>query len=179
MIFRRLRSWFRRFLPEKEKPLVEATPEYKQPNTAGVRGKNPLNLKGGSKWIGRIGQDSRGHIIFKDEIYGTRAAIINLRSYWVKHRLRTVRQIINRWAPPTDTIGSIPGNPKNNPSAYAAFVSKKSGLPVDGEIALFNNQGGVHDPDQLFRLIDAMATYENGHKYRFDKRWFDEAVKLV
>jgi hypothetical protein len=173
------RRWFQQFLRRFSRETPRETAGHVQPDVAGVRNKNPLNVKGGVRWKGKVGQDARGHAKFESEAWGTRAAIINLRSYWTKHRLRSVIGILQRWAPVTDTIGSIEGNPANQPHAYADFVAKRSGLPRNSSLSLFDSYGRVQNPDQLYRLVEAMSVYENGHGYRFDRKWFDAALELV
>jgi hypothetical protein len=130
----------------------------------GIRHKNPLCLKTRARnpWPGQTGKDSRGHAIFDDAMYGFAAGASLLWTYQHTHKLQTLRQIFNRWAPPDDTVGSLPGNPANQPNVYASFVAKKCGVSDTAPLALFLHSGGVLAKDLLLRLILAMAHYECG-----------------
>src|SRR5688500_10842783 len=99
----------------------------------GIKNKNYLNVKNGrSPWIDAGGKksktDSRGHAVFTDPAYGVRAGIMLLRTYFFTHNLRTIAEILARWAPATDTIGSVPGGPKNSPLEYSTFVAGRMGI---------------------------------------------------
>lgn len=135
----------------------------KQP--AGIRNRNPLNVKG-KVWRGATGVDGRGHAIFDSPALGTRAAIRLLRTYWTKHRLRTVPEILSRWAPSSDTVGSLPGAPPNSPREYAVFVLKRlPGQAANEDLRTFNESGTrVRDKVQLRALLAAMARYELGQE---------------
>lgn len=161
-------------------------PAYREPvparkpkkETAGIRNKNPLNVKG-KGWQGQVGNDSRGHAIFRDEIWGTRAAIVTLRTYWLKHKKRTVAEILSRWAPTSDTIGSIPGAPPNSPVEYARFVEKRTGLKPNEELRLFDFDGEVWSATQLYKLVAAMAEYENFAGHHLPQGTFLQALEKV
>tara|TARA_R110000796_G_C14571530_1_gene435811 strand:- start:44587 stop:45246 length:660 start_codon:yes stop_codon:yes gene_type:complete len=143
----------------------------------GVRHNNPLNIKSGA-WKGKTGSDSRGHSIFKAPAWGVRAAAINLRSYFNKRGLNTVAKILSRWAPTSDTIGSIPGAPPNSPRDYALFVQKRTGLTPNKRLHLFTGNQ-VDDPIQLGSLISAMAEYEIGAGFRLHQATIDRGLALV
>ena len=51
-------------------------------DTVGERNNNPGNVKkpGNDVWVGTIGYDDRGHVIFKDLDHGVRALYINFRT---------------------------------------------------------------------------------------------------
>lgn len=76
---------------------------------------------------------------------GWRAACQCLLVYQDSHGLRTVRGIINRWAPPQDA---------NDTSAYAETVSKLTGFGLDQVIDL-------HDGRTMLALVTAMAHVED------------------
>ena len=86
----------------------------------GYRNNNPLNIRiSNSNWLGKVSPNTDGAFEqFSDIKYGYRAAIKTLRSYYYKHGLRTVRDILNRWAPPSDS---------NNTDRYIGILSEKSG----------------------------------------------------
>jgi len=115
--------------PEKV-AVYHNSPKSRANQTTGERHKNPLNVKAPSQpyWKGQVDRDSRGHAVFDDVAFGTRAAIITLRTYWITHNLRTVAKIISRWAPPK-TIpeimpGMLPAKLKFSPAPRSIFSQK-------------------------------------------------------
>ena len=70
----------------------------------GIRNNNPLNIRlTATRWVGmRAKQEDKGFCQFNSMAYGWRAAFMLLFSYYYKHGLKTVRDIISRWAPPSD-----------------------------------------------------------------------------
>jgi len=77
----------------------------KQPNVPrGIRNNNPLNIRlTATRWVGmRANQTDKGFCQYCSMAYGWRAAFMLLFSYYHKHGLKTVRDIISRWAPPSD-----------------------------------------------------------------------------
>ncbi len=149
--------------------------------TTGERHKNPLNVKAPSQpyWKGQVARDCRGHAVFDDVAFGTRAAIITLRTYWITHNLRTVAKIISRWAPSTDTIGSIAGAARNDPGDYARYVARKAKIQPTTALALFSESGSIEDVAMLYELISAMAKYENHTGYSLDYSDFERAITLL
>lgn len=146
--------------------------------TKGVVNKNPLNIKG-REWLHAQGTDDKGHAIFADPAHGVRAAIVNLRTYWNKHGLRTLEGIIGRWAPVTDTIGSRKGAPQNNPNQYAQWVAKKMGIGIKTHLGLWNGDGHIGRAAQLIDLISAMAEYEIGAGFTLDREVCARAILML
>jgi murein DD-endopeptidase MepM/ murein hydrolase activator NlpD len=155
------------------------------PPTA-IRNKNYLNVKNNktNPWKDKNGSfaesDSRGHAIFQSAAYGVAAGIKTLRTYYQRHELRTIAQILARWAPATGTIGDLPGAPKNSPKEYSEFVSGRMGIGPNEQLRTFHPAGGIGDVSQLRVLFEAMATYEigltalEGKDFRVpDKEWRD------
>ncbi|MEB1611440.1 structural protein P5 [Xanthomonas arboricola] len=98
----------------------------------GVRNNNPGNIdRTGVAWQGedRIAaaraREAR-FAVFDTPEYGFRALVKTLLTYQRKHGLRTVRDIINRWAPPVE----------NDSGAYARQVATALGVDVDQRINL-------------------------------------------
>lgn len=93
-----------------------------------VRLNNPGDLErvAGVTWQGEAdAQPDPRFIAFKTAQFGFRALARTLLTYQNAHGLKTVGQIINRWAPPSD----------NNPtSAYAKLVALECKVGVDDEI---------------------------------------------
>lgn len=148
----------------------------------GLRNNNYLNLKNNpsNPWLDANGAssrtDGRGHAIFTNPAYGVRAGIKLLKTYFIEHGLKTILQIISRWAPPTDTIGSKPGNAPNDPGEYSRFVSGQMGAGVNERLELFDSEGKLGDLAQLKGLFFAMAAFEignvNGKRFQVpEKDW--------
>ena len=112
--------------------------------TRGIRNKNPGNMEPGG-WQGEIGNDGR-FATFNTIPNGIRALGKQLRTYQNRYGLETVRQAINRWAPPNE----------NQTDGYVAFVA--SILEVDPDDKLDFN-----DRATLWWLTVAIMEEENGH----------------
>ncbi|HVF67195.1 MAG TPA: peptidoglycan DD-metalloendopeptidase family protein [Pyrinomonadaceae bacterium] len=151
----------------------------------GIRNKNYLNIKNtqGSPWMdagGReSGTDSRGHAVFTDPAYGIRAGILQLRAYFFKHNLRTIAEILSRWAPASDTIGSLPGAPKNSPAEYSAFVAKRMGIGFNQKLDIFKEDKSVGNISRLRDLFYAMSAYEIGNDFKVPDDEFVAGLELV
>lgn len=119
----------------------------------GYRNNNPLNIRiSRDNWLGKVSPNTDGTFEqFSDIIYGYRAAIKTLRSYYYTHGLRTIRQMVNRWAPASDG---------NNPTTYAANVAQRAGIDADQQIAF--------DEDTITKIVYGMAISENGYSSYLD-----------
>jgi hypothetical protein len=150
-----------------------------------LRGNNYLNVKNNRNdpWLdaGEASSktDDRGHAIFKDPAWGVRAAILTLRTYYFKHGKRTILSIINRWAPASDTIGSLAGGQPNQPNTYAATVAKWMGISATETLEIFQPNKTLGNLAQLFDLVAAMAKYEHGHDTKLSKTHFKQGLELV
>ena len=157
--------------------------------TLGINHKNYLNVKNNPSdpWQGSIGTDEQGHAIFDDPAYGIRAAIITLRTYWFRYNKRTIAEILARWAPASDTIGSLPGAPPNSPKKYSEFVTERTGIDYnqqldlcdEQQLDLCDEQQHIKDIAQLKGVIKAMAEYENYAGFQFPDAVIDEAIRLI
>ena len=132
--------------------------------TRGVRNSNPGNLdkSPANKWQGLADEqpDSR-FATFKSPEYGIRALARTLISYQDKHNLRTVRGIINRWAPPVE----------NDTGAYVRRVARDMGVGPDDAI-------DVHDAAYLKPLTVAIIAHENAG-YAYPDAVVDKALVLA
>ena len=150
--------------------------------TVGTRNRNLMNVKQDPRnpWKYSTGKDSKNHTIFPSYATGLRAGIINLRSYWVRHGLKTLSGITNRYAPASDTIGSVAGAKPNQPSVYATFISKRmKNWPVNSPLMLFTDSGEIRSHEQLFQMVSAIVSYENGSAVVLPRKVFDDAVALI
>ena len=87
----------------------------------GIRNNNPLNIEDtGENWLGKVGNDGR-FMVFETAGHGIRAGARILRTYRNKYGIKTIENIINRFAPPSE----------NNSQSYINFVSDNTGIPED------------------------------------------------
>jgi hypothetical protein len=122
--------------------------------TRGERNNNPGNIdRNNIKWKG-MSPDQSGDprfVVFTDAVWGIRALARNLLSYSTLYPegtpgdIDTVREIVNRWAPPTE----------NNTSAYVSHVCKIVGVGPDEQIQ-------IDDPEVMLRLVRGIIKHENG-----------------
>lgn len=114
----------------------------------GVRDNNPGNIDfdlQAPPWQGEIRPSADPRFAqFNTMTNGVRALAKELLTYHNVHHLNTVRQIINRWAPPVE----------NNTSAYVTDVATACGVHPD-DLYNFNLAG-------LESLCAAIIAHENG-----------------
>lgn len=128
----------------------------------GIRNNNPGNIRWGEKWQGLT--DSPENVTYPVEIsagklfvrdsqfcmfktieFGYRALIKLLWTYERKYGLRTVKKIIQRYAPPNE----------NDTKVYVETVAKQLNVGIDEEINL-------HDKATMIVLLKAITRHENG-----------------
>lgn len=138
----------------------------------GIRNNNPGNIEwGSSQWQGLIprSQASDGRFAqFQSPAWGIRALAVTLITYYDKHRIRNVRQAINRWAPPVE----------NDTSAYVAQVARAVGVNELQQI-------DFHDYRVLRPMVEAIIRHENGTgplgtpNTWYDALTIDEGLRLA
>lgn len=112
----------------------------------GERNNNPGNIRlSATRWQGQVDGTDPAFVTFATPQDGIRALAKLLKNYQAIYGLRTVRAIINRYAPPSE----------NNTSAYVAAVAGALGVSPDAQIDL-------NDAGTLERLVAAVITHENG-----------------
>ena len=86
----------------------------------GIRNNNAGNLKyvPGMQWDGMTGVDSDGFVIFIGPLFGLRALAITLHTYARRDGVRTMEELIARYAP----------GGKMSEDSYASFVSQDVGV---------------------------------------------------
>ena len=62
---------------------------------------------------------------FKDIDSGSRAMFVLLNTYRTKYNLKTIREFISRYAPPSE----------NDTAGYVAFVAKETGIKPDAIVS--------------------------------------------
>lgn len=115
----------------------------------GIRNNNPLNIrKTVTKWRGlSLEQADPDFFQFIAMEWGIRAACKIIQTYVNKYHLSSVREIIYRWAPPSDG---------NDTEAYVRSVCRTSVFPPDMCI-------DATDRDKLFQLLYRMIKVECGY----------------
>jgi hypothetical protein len=119
----------------------------------GIRNNNPLNIRlSNDKWQGQVlpqrGSGEGVFCVFYNMEYGWRAAFrILCNTYYNKYKLRTIRDIVSRWAP----------NNENNTAAYIRHVSDYTGIGPDKVLA-----SPKESPTDWLLIGYAMAVVENG-----------------
>lgn len=129
----------------------------------GIRNHNPGNLErvAGVVWIGQSGRQTDPRFVtFRAPVWGIRAMVRVLSTYYRMRGLRSVRAIISRWAPQTE----------NRTHAYMLAVASRLGVGVDQELVL--------DENTMVRLCSAITRHENGMD-PFPESLYREAVRLA
>ena len=121
----------------------------------GLRNNNPLNIRRSSThWQGaRKEQTDKSFVQFESMAYGYRAAWKILQTYYerfcTQNKDYTVRNIIGRWAPPTE----------NDTEAYVKNVLKLAGIGGKEKLLPPSN---VQSYGRLSRMVTAMNIIECG-----------------
>lgn len=82
---------------------------------------------------------------FKTMAWGYRAMFVLLHTYRIKHNLKTLREMIERYAPPTE----------NDTTSYVSFVSMRTRIADIQSVDTLNQR-------QMASIVAAMARMENG-----------------
>lgn len=135
--------------------------------TRGERNRNPSNIDYSPtvNWQGQTGIEtgvpSPRFAVFSDVKWGIRACARQLLSYQSQHGLRTVRGLIDRWAPPSE----------NNTGAYVAAVAAGVGVEPDDEI-------DVDTVAIALPLVRSIIIHENGENPYTDAQII-EGIRLA
>jgi hypothetical protein len=130
----------------------------------GIRNNNPGNIrKGDDPWQG-LATDGKvtdtAFCVFTDPTWGVRALARVLIRYQDKHNIRTIRDIIYRWAPPIE----------NDTTSYVNAVCRAAGKTA-GEIV------DMHRYQDLRPVVEAIIRHENGAgPMKTENTWYDAAT---
>ncbi|MBA4274983.1 MAG: structural protein P5 [Alphaproteobacteria bacterium] len=132
----------------------------------GYRNKNPGNidwLPPGRAWNGQIGKEPGGRFgIYESHELGIRAIGKQLLKYQERDDLHTIRQMINRWAPPVE-------NATNNYIARVDAMMTRHGA---------DDRLNLREYLQLRVLVEAIIVVEcGGNPYQPDV--IDRGVRLA
>ncbi|WP_064975053.1 structural protein P5 [Alistipes provencensis] len=113
----------------------------------GLSNCNPGNIRqSGVRYKGEV-RPSRDPAFkqFESLAWGYRAVFMLLHTYRVRHGLRTIREMISRWAPPSE----------NHTEAYIRAVSADTGIGPDEVLDTL-------DPAVMVPVAAAISRVENG-----------------
>lgn len=116
---------------------------------AGLKIKNPFNIRKGEEWVGKkdIARIGTGLFVeFVDVKYGVRAAFVTLKTYMDKYNINTINGIINRWAPKNE----------NETERYISFIESETGIN--------RNKTLTFGKEEFYPIARAMAKQETGYK---------------
>lgn len=122
----------------------------------GQRNNNPMNIVGGpNHWQGmKVGQTDRNFVQFETMTMGVRAAMVILTKYHRDYQLKTVPEIVHRWAPDG-------GEAEKNYITHVRNTLFKSDI----------NQTRA----DLLKLMQAMCWFES--RYNLSQLMFNSAMK--
>lgn len=133
------------------------------------RNNNPGDLRtlsGGEKWDGQIGIDNDPggpFCIFETRVMGWRALAKLLLTYYDVHGLKTIRDIVGRFAPAADG---------NDEDSYVACVARSVGSAPDFDLYL-------HNDFMMLHLCEAIAIMEGGARIPWDHVELEQGVALA
>ena len=113
----------------------------------GLANRNPGNIRRSAvRYRGEV-QPSRDPAFkqFETMAWGYRAIFVLLDTYRVRHGLRTLAEMIARWAPPTE----------NRTDAYIRAVAERTGIPADRPLDTRNRA-------TMIPVAAAISRVENG-----------------
>ncbi len=137
----------------------------------GYRNNNPGNIRVGISWNGLaepgdetpFQQLETSFCVFREPEWGLRALGLLMRSYKNRHGIVTPRKIIERWAPASDN---------NDVDSYSTQLAKALGVGVDDTV-------DADQDDTCLKMMQAIATHENGSKPPYSDMQFATALQLL
>ena len=129
----------------------------------GIRNRNPGNIrKSGDRWKGLAPlQSDPAFFVFETPLWGIRAMAAILRNYQRRLGLKSLVQIIGRWAPAGE----------NDTAGYVTAVGKAMGVDPRAPLDLRNDA-------TLSSLIAAIIRHENGLQ-PYDPETIDLAIDMA
>jgi len=100
--------------------------------------------------------------VFVDAPHGIRAIVRNLWAYHERLGCRTIRDYINRWAPPNE----------NNTAGYIARVAASVGGDPDAQV-------DIHEPRILRAIVEGIISVDAASKTYNNDNAIDEGLALA
>lgn len=129
----------------------------------GIRNRNPGNIeRNKDRWLGMSADQSSDSrfLVFDTPEAGIRALMRVLINYQERHKINTLREAINRWAPPVE----------NNSTAYVQHVSRLTGFDPDEPLDFLDREVNI-------ALTRAIIRHENGEPSLYGlKEWYGDDV---
>ena len=115
----------------------------------GLKNNNPGNIRRSkTRYVGEISPSTDAEFKqFESVAYGYRAMFVLLDSYRRRYSLSTIRQMINRYAPPSE----------NFTEGYIRFVAQRTGIRPDEVL-------DTRSERDMVPIVMAMSEIENGVK---------------
>lgn len=113
----------------------------------GLDNRNPGNIRQSKvRYRGEV-RPSRDPAFkeFESLAWGYRAIFVLLDTYRIRYRLQTIREMISRWAPPSE----------NHTEAYIRAVAADTGIDPDETL-------DTHDAKTMIPIAAAISRVENG-----------------
>ncbi len=128
----------------------------------GERNNNPGNIRHGSKWQGLSAQQTdKDFCQFVSPEYGIRAIYKLLQTYQKKYGLCSIREIINRYAPPKE----------NNTEGYIQRVAKELNVSTEDCVSVSKKEVAI-------ALATAIVGVELGYQ-PYSQKVFEDAWLLL
>ncbi|HCT2305033.1 TPA: structural protein [Proteus mirabilis] len=128
----------------------------------GERNNNPGNLRHGEPWQGLSAQQTdKDFCQFVSTEYGIRAIYVLMRTYEKKYGLCSIREIINRYAPPKE----------NNTEGYIQRVAKELNVSTEDCVSVSKKEVAI-------ALATAIVGVELGYQ-PYSKKVFEDAWLLL
>lgn len=153
---------------------VAAVPTTSPKVTRGIRNNNPGNIRIGLPWQGLMPEDKKNieqkredaFCVFDAPVWGIRAIAKILQTYGRTRRaadgsrIDTVREVITRWAPPSE----------NKTDEYAAYVARMMRLPGPDE------KIDMEDFQTQLNMVKAIIRFENNGRCPYDDNLIRQAL---
>ncbi|HEJ9542026.1 TPA: structural protein [Proteus mirabilis] len=128
----------------------------------GERNNNPGNLRHGEPWQGLSSQQTDPSFCqFVSTEYGIRAIYVLMRTYEKKYGLCSIREIINRYAPPKE----------NNTEGYIQRVAKELNVSTEDCVSVSKKEVAI-------ALATAIVGVELGYQ-PYSQKVFEDAWLLL
>ena len=123
--------------------MSDAEINFSLPDVRGFRNNNPGNIEFSelNPWVGQTGTDGR-YATFSHMKFGIRAIGKTLNTYAARYGIRTIRGIIDRWAPDFE----------NDTNSYVNSVAQTAGVSPDAILS-----GGDY-----IAVVAGIIKHENG-----------------